>query len=79
LKANEIKRLKLKCDELLSSFAFKFNLRHRAKEAQHNLEHKIEAGPARNYPPRHPKRLNPRTRTSSNAFEPSFLGFSGIL
>jgi hypothetical protein len=33
LKAPDSKRLKLKCDTLLSSFAFNFNLRHYTKEA----------------------------------------------
>ena len=64
LKPPGSKRLKLNCDTLLSSFAFKFNLRRYAEarraqslltEAMAELERvrNFAVGPGRHCPPRH--------------------------
>jgi len=60
------RRLKLKCDETLSNFAFKFNLRRYIVHAP--LDADTEAGPGRSCSSRHPAHV-----------EPSFLELNCIL
>ena len=56
LKAPVSKRLKLKHDEPLSNFAFKFNLRRFSKEMKSVRDLMTEAGLSKQRPPRHQPR-----------------------
>ena len=64
-KAPGTKRLKLKCDEPLSNFAFKFNLRRCIKEACEAAGATV-AGPPRYCSPRHRMPLNSRNEDKKN-------------